>query len=319
MRLLVGDRVSGPVNEGAVHRDGATVWEKDMRSVKFVLVVLMSGSIALAGEAVSEMNGKLGYAGGSMDGDGGNNVFGSFSLPLAPNFGLQADGLYTNVSDRDFSGAGGHLFWRDWDKGLLGVMGGAVHESNIDASLAGLEGEYYWDRFTLFAGAGVATIDYDHPAPFIDTDVTDFFGDVGLRYYPLDDLMLAASYVHVFDNELFLGSVEYQIPIKGVSLFAEFARGENDYDHALFGLQIYFGPSKPLIRRHREDDPPNVVRQVLDGIGLYGAEFNKRAADYAESVGDDSGGDGYGLFLIGYYGGFEEWAVRTSAPGLDTP
>ncbi len=261
-----------------------------MRIAEFATILLMSGSVALGGEAVSEMNGKLGYAGGSMDGDGGNNVFGSLSLPLAPNFGLQADGLYTNVSDRDFYGAGGHLFWRDWDKGLVGVVGGAVHESDIDSSLAGLEGEYYFERFTVVAGAGAATIDYDHPVPFIDTDVTDFFADVGLRYYPLDDLMLAASYVHVFDNELFLGNVEYQIPVKGVTLFAEFARGENDYDHALFGLQIYFGPSKPLIRRHREDDPPSVVRQVLDGIGLYGAEFNKRAAEYVESVGGEGGG-----------------------------
>jgi hypothetical protein len=290
-----------------------------MRSARFVLVVLMSGSIALAGEAVSGVNGKLGYAGGSMDGNGGNNVFGSFSLPLAPNFGLQADGLYTNVSDRDFSGAGGHLFWRDWDTGLLGVMGGAVHESNIDSSLAGLEGEYYWGRFTLAAGAGVATIDYDHPVPFIDTDVTDFFADVGLRYYPLDDLMLAASYVHVFDNELFLGDVEYQIPIKGVSLFAEFARGENDYDHALFGLQIYFGPSKPLIRRHREDDPPNVVRQVLDGIGLYGAEFNQRGAEYVKSLGGGSTGDDYGLIATdgGAFG--EEWTMRQWLFSPDTP
>jgi hypothetical protein len=302
-----------------VRRDGAVVWEKDMRSAKFVLVVLMTGSIALAGEAVSEMNGKLGYAGGSMDGDTGNNVFGSFSLPLAPNFGLQVDGLYTNVSDRDFYGAGGHLFWRDWDKGLVGVVGGAVHESDIDSSLAGLEGEYYFERFTVAAGAGVATIDYDHSAPFIDTDVTDFFANVGLRYYPLDDLMLAASYVHVFDNELFLGNVEYQIPIKGVSLFAEFARGENDYDHVLFGLQIYFGPSKTLIRRHREDDPPNVVRQVLDGIGLYGAEFNKRGAEYVESVGGDSGGGDYGLFMTTYYGGSEEWAILTSPPAPSGP
>jgi hypothetical protein len=153
-------------------------------------------------------------------------------------------------------------------------------------------------------------------SPFIDTDVTDFFADVGLRYYPLDDLMLAASYVHVFDNELFLGDVEYQIPIKGVSLFAEFARGENDYDHALFGLQIYFGPSKPLIRRHREDDPPNVVRQVLDGIGLYGAEFNQRGAEYVESLGSDSGGGNYGVSFTSY---FSEWTMLTSAPDPIAP
>ncbi len=272
-----------------------------------ILLVLLSSSLVMAGDAVSGVNGKLGYAGGSMDGDGGNNVFGSLSLPVAQNFGFQADGLYTNVADRDFFGAAGHLFWRDWDVGLLGVAGGAVHQSEIDSSLTALEGEYYLDRFTLMAAAGVSTIDYEHPAPFIDADVTDFFGSLGLRYYPLDDLMLSATYAHLFDSELVVGNVEYQIPLDGLSIFAEFARGEHDYDHALFGVQIYFGKTKSLIRRHREDDPPNLVRQILNGIGVYGAEFNDRGREYVESQDDAAySGGGYG---------FEEWGMWVSNGG----
>ena len=91
-----------------------------MIQVRAVVILLVCSGIVTAGEAVSELNGKVAYSGGSMEGDGGQNGFGSVSLPIADNFEFQADGLYTNVSDRDFYGAGGHLFWRDWDKGCSG-------------------------------------------------------------------------------------------------------------------------------------------------------------------------------------------------------
>ena len=249
-----------------------------------IILVLWVGSVSVAGEAVSAVNGKVGYAGGSMEGDWGDNVLVSGSVPLTPNFGFQADGLYTNVSDRDFIGSAAHLFWRDWDKGLLGFAGGGVHEEDIDSLRAGLEGEYYLKQVTLAAGAGVATLEYDNgPYPFIDDDVTDFFASATVRYYPWDDLMVSASYLHAFDNELVLGMVEYQTPIHGLSVFAQVAEGEHDYDHALFGVQFYIGQPKSLMLRHRSDDPPSVVPDILYGIGVYGAEFNKRAREFAET------------------------------------
>jgi hypothetical protein len=153
---------------------------------------------------------------------------------------------------------------------------------------------------TALAGFGVAAIDYDNSVPFIDTSVTDFYGSAGLRYYPLDDLMFDATYLHVLDNELVFGQLGYQTPIHGLSLFAEVARGEHDYEHALFGAQFYLGKSKSLIRRHREDDPPNIVRQILDGIGLYGAEYNKNGQEYVESHPSEyTGGYGYSFGLFG--------------------
>jgi hypothetical protein len=162
--------------------------------------------VALAGDAVSGVNGKVGYLGGNLDGDFGNNVFGSFSLPVATNFGLQGDALYTHVSDVDFTGAGGHLFWRDWDRGLVGVTGGFVHGDLVDSTAGGVEGEYYLGRLTFMAGLGAAHIGYDTPVPFIDTSVTDFYATAGLRYYLLDDLMFGASY-HLFDNEVGVGQM----------------------------------------------------------------------------------------------------------------
>ncbi|MEN6333269.1 MAG: hypothetical protein ABFE01_03355 [Phycisphaerales bacterium] len=271
-----------------------------MIQARAVIVLLFCAAVATAGEAVSGLNGKIAYSGGSMEGDCGQNGTGSVSLPLGDNFGLQADGLYTNVSDRDFYGAGGHLFWRDWDKGLLGVTGATLQEDEISAGLVAAETECYLSRFTLAAGAGVATIDYDESVPFIDSDPTNFYGSLGLRYYPLDDLMLAGSYVYVFDNSLVLGELEYQTPIHGLTFFAEFAGGENDYEHALFGVQFYLGKSKTLIRRHREDDPPSIVRQALYAVGTYGAEYNKKGRNYADSHDAEYEG-GYGLVVENFY------------------
>jgi hypothetical protein len=268
-----------------------------MIHVRGLFIVLVCSGVLTAGEAVSELNGKLAYSAGSMEGDTGQNVLGSISFPIAANFGFQADGLYTHVSDRDFYGAGAHLFWRDWDKGLLGIVGAGLWEDEIRAGLFGVEAEYYLNRFTLAAGLGVATIDYGDSAPFIDTDVTDFYASLGLRYYPLDDLMLSASYLHVFDNNLVLGGLEYQTPIRGLSLFAEVARGEHGYDHALLGLQIYFGRTKSLVRRHREDDPQNIVQRALYAVGTYGAEFNRRHRKYAQAQGIEYTGGSYGVTL----------------------
>ena len=99
--------------------------------------------------------------------------------------------------------------------------------------------------------------------------------------------MLAGSYVYVFDDSLILGELEYQTPIDGLTFFAEFADGENDYGHALFGVQFYLGKSKSLIRRHREDDPPSIVQRALYAVGTYGAEYNKKGNEYVESQGGE--------------------------------
>lgn len=265
-----------------------------MNRAAFLVLLLMGNRLALAAEAVSGVNGKLGYSAGSMESDTGQNVSGSFSLPVTDGIGFQGDGLYTNVSERDFYGAGAHLFGRDPNLGLLGITGGVVHEDVVRSAHAGLEVERYLGKLTLTLGAGVATLEYDDPAPFIDTDVTDFYGTMGLRYYPWDDLMLAGSYTHVFDNELVLAELEYQTAVDGLTVFAELAAGEHDYDHALFGLRFYFGGPKRLKARHRQDDPPNMASQILRGMGTYGAEYHQRGRAHARAQGTEYDSNGYG-------------------------
>lgn len=269
------------------------------KSVVLLSMVICGG--CFAGTAVSGMNGKVGVSTGSMDSDTGKNVMGSFSAPLGTNFGFQVDALYTDVAERDFYGLGAHLFWRDSDKGLLGITAGGVRENDVlDSWAVGTEGEYYLDKITVGAQAGVANIDYKGgSAPFISTDETDFYATAEVGFYPVDNVLVSLTYTRAFNNNLTQGQIEYQTPINGVSLFADVAQGDNDYDHALVGLRYYFGSDKSLKLRHRQDDPPNVLNAVLYNIGTYGSEFNRNAEKYVETHngGAGAGGGDYGAVI----------------------
>ncbi len=271
-------------------------------------LLILAGTVATTASAesiefqpaVSALNGKVDYAGGVMESDDGHNFSGSITVPVGTKFGFQADALYTRVSDRDFFGGAGHFFWRDPSFGLLGIAGGAITQDAVSSSQALVEGQYYAGKFTINGHVGVGHLSYDVPAPFIDSDPTEFTGSVSLDYYVTGNLRLGAGYTHAFGNHLGVAQAEYQTPWKGLALTAEYARGSHDYDHALFGVRFYFGTNKPLIDRHRQDDPPSLTQRILTGIGLYGAEFNRRATSYVDENGGQggwSGGGGYGVVI----------------------
>lgn len=78
--------------------------------------------------------------------------------------------------------------------------------------------------------------------------------------------------------------IEYQTPVSGLCVFADFAKGSQDYAHSLFGVRYYFGKRKDLKLRHREDDPQNIMTSVINNIGTYGAEYNKKAKQYNKNA-----------------------------------
>jgi hypothetical protein len=220
------------------------------------------------------------------------NLDGSLSLPVLNQFGFQADGLFTRIDDLDFYGGAGHFFWRHPDDGLLGLSGGYLGRDGVDTFQVGAEGEYYLGRFTLSAFAGVGSISYDVAVPFIDSNPTRFIGRLSVDFYPTDDLRVGASYVTAFDDNLGKVEAEYQTPIRGLAITAEGAWGDYDYDHWLIGVRYYFGGNKPLRDRQRKDDPRSLMPQILHGLGLYGAEFNRKGQEYFS---DSSGLGTYGF------------------------
>jgi hypothetical protein len=230
-----------------------------------------------------------------MNSSEGHNFDASVALPLTHQFGLQADGLYSHISGLDFYGGAGHLFWRNPKMGLVGLTGGYLYSKGVDTFQVGAEGQCYVGRFTLGDFAGAGAIDYSSTAPFINSHPTRFVGRVLADYYPVDNLRVGASYTTVFKDNLFKGEIEYQTPINGLALTGEVARGDYGYDHWLVGLRYYFGGKKTLVARHRQDDPPGLMKQILHGLGVYGAEWNRKGNAYAQTHPGTGNWSSYGI------------------------
>jgi hypothetical protein len=210
--------------------------------------------------AVSQVNGKLSAFGGSQDG-GLFGVAGSLSVPLGFPYGLQVDGMVGSGSSAAFYGVGGHLFWRDPAKGLLGLYGSYVSwnlndggTNGADVGKFGVEGEAYLGRFSL---EGLAAYQFGTN--------TGFAGKAVVAYYPIDNLRLDGG-VRYLEGPGAIGVVdaEWQPRVgSNWSLFASGSFGDN-YTQALGGLRYYFGDfGKSLIQRHRQDDPGNSLPDDL--------------------------------------------------------
>jgi hypothetical protein len=211
--------------------------------------------------AVSGLNGKLAVFGGWLgtDGPDGEKIGaqGSVSVPLGTQFGFQADGFGYSAAGDWIAGGAGHLFWRDPSIGLIGAYGGGARNEIFDfySERAGLEGEAYFNRVSLEAVLGWEHQDFD-----VGGDEDNIFALADVAFYATDDLRLSAGYRHWNDIDRAAFGTEYQLPMNwggtGVAVFAEGRIGEDDYASVWGGLRFYFGAEpKPLIRRHREDDP----------------------------------------------------------------
>ncbi len=215
--------------------------------------------------AVSAPNGKIAVFGGSQDG-GLYGVTGSISVPLGFPYGFQIDGLVGSGEDAAFYGVGGHLFWRDPAKGLLGLYGSYVTwdlsqdgTQGADVGKAGVEGEAYLGRFTL---EGLAAYQFGTN--------TGFAGKAILAYYPMDNWRIDGG-VNYLEGPGAIGTIgtEWQPHAgKGLSLFAKGSIGQDDYKQVLGGVRYYFGdPNKSLIDRQRQDDPDSTLPADLFTTG----------------------------------------------------
>lgn len=259
-----------------------------------IVSVALPICLTYGNQAVSELNGKLDASYGNFNSSDGLTIEGSASVPVAEVLGFQFDALYADIEDVEFSGLGAHFFWRDNQIGLLGLSAGAVFGERVDSYELSVEGEYYMDWLTLGAKTGFAAIEYDQAVPFIETDESGAFGLVYATLYPLDDLSVTIGVEQRFDNSSVRLDAEYELPVDGLSLFARTMVADNGYDHVLFGLRYYFGGEKTLKQRHRHDDPRSVVQDIFIGLGVYGAEYNKRGKEYIRATGGNERLDNFG-------------------------
>lgn len=127
---------------------------------------------------------------------------GRVSVPFGTSFSIQADADYEDYSGPDdednqvtsASVFGLHASYRDPDKFLLGAFGSysAVEVGSSDTAsgfLYGAEGQYYFDRVTLYAQIGKADISNDANGSFDGS-----FWGVALRYFWKDDIMFEGTW-----------------------------------------------------------------------------------------------------------------------------
>ena len=228
-------------------------------SLAALIGLSLPGSAKAEGPAVSAPNGKIEVEGGAISDSGAGGITGSFSLPVGHRYGFQMDGAVGIVEGDWFGGVGGHLFWRDPDRALLGVIAGHNEWDGWDMTRLGVESEFYLDQFSILARGGYQFGDYG-----VDEDGSGPYGKAELRWYATENFVLRGGVAQDDDKTRGLFGGEFQpgfAAAPGLSLFAEGDVGEDDYYTAFVGIRYYFGETKSLRDRHRKDDPtPEEVR-----------------------------------------------------------
>ncbi|HKI50460.1 MAG TPA: hypothetical protein VJ995_00150 [Geothermobacteraceae bacterium] len=218
------------------------------RNLLFVclLILLLTPSLVLA-EAVSQVNGKAEGVVASLDGDSAFVALGSASVPIHPQLGAQVDTAFGKLDSENLFGFGLHLFTRDPQFYLLGAIVSYTENDDFDMYRYGVEGEYYYGPYTVSAILGLQNGDVD----------SNGFGAVDFNWYPNDEFMVQAG-VSFADSDDTKGHIGGEFLVRpNVAAFADLAIGVEDYEHALAGIRYYFGDAKPLLQKHREDDPSN--------------------------------------------------------------
>jgi hypothetical protein len=247
--------------------------------------------------AVDGINGKIAAFGGGADHSNGfYGTAGSLAFPIAQQWGAQIDGGVGSLDGSGWSRGAGHLFWRDPAIGLVGAYGSYLHWNGIgpstiprigvNVSRFAAEGEYYWTRWTVrgLAGYEAARLNVPNVAGLPPLSIPNrFFDSISASYYVTGNFELSIGHLYTFGRHgLTLGG-EYGFALGGgrmASLFAAALFAEGGNNAALGGLRFYLGQrDKPLIDRHRQDDPFDAFLQFLEPGGAPAPKVVGETAD----------------------------------------
>jgi hypothetical protein len=229
---------------------------------------------ALAGSlpAVSAPNGKIGVFTGSLGDDFTLGATGSLAIPLTQQWGAQVDGMVGSADSASFYGIGGHLFWRDPARGLLGFTASwvgwdALHVVPVNSPPDGVMDIYGAEvgKVGVEGAAYLGRISFEGAAGYQFGSDTGFAGRATVAFYPTDDLRLDIGVVQLAGTDAaFRGGAEWAPAGHAFSLFASGLARSSDNWSVLGGAKMYFGAGqKSLIQRHREDDPENLLPDDL--------------------------------------------------------
>jgi hypothetical protein len=241
----------------------------------FAIVILLAASIPSAraeGPAVSALNGKVSAEGGmtGIDGysSGVGTAKGSIAAPLGDNFGVQLDALAGTAFNTGFGGGTAHLFWRDPEIGLFGPVVSMAGGGGVRLGWYGAEAEIYAKRLTVAAWGGY----HDAVNSVVGRAASTGYYGGSVTAYPTLNLALTVGATSEFNRLIGNSTIEFQPDLFARRNLSFFVDGEVA-NHATYsvtaGIRFYFGADKPLIRRHREDDPmtsgrPSVLADLLE-------------------------------------------------------
>lgn len=200
---------------------------------------------------------------------------GTLTVPISHSIGAQLDlssGVFGNAP---LGAAGGHFFWRDPDKGMIGAYGsGLILGDRAGRAVWTSAGEFeaYLGRITgrailgvqgatAYSGGATAFQQFGYGVNTAGDSATYFHDIVEATFYPVDDLALTVGHMYSFGRNAVTGEVEYLLPqFRGgniaPSAFLSATYGWNNASNIMAGVRVYFGNhDKSLIRRQREDDP----------------------------------------------------------------
>ena len=268
-----------------------------------VSAALLAASPAFAQQpvpAVDGPSGKLMFIHGGTGGDKWTGLEGAVTVPLGDRFGLQLDGAAGAVDGSPgksaFYGTGAHLFWRDPSTGMVGIEAGFARldtMGGLNTYSLGIEAERYWNSATLGGLIGLTDASGAASSAVLGNIRHDLSPHVvaagNLTWYPDDNLALTISGA-VSGSRVAAGiGVEWapaSTSSAQPSIFARAVLHEGGEVSALAGLSIYFGGQpKPLIRRHREDDP--AIGNVMSHGTKAGIAFALGAICKFRAHGDD--------------------------------
>jgi hypothetical protein len=242
--------------------------------------------------AVSDTNFRIdgfgGYANGNTGvrhyGDGLGGATADLTMPIGDQFGLQVDGMAGDWGGSAFYSVGGHLFWRDPDRGSFGAYGSWTRmdrggwpflprSSGVSSANAGGEGELYWDAITLrglvgWEGAGI-------PGHVYTMEDISWYADPNLKF-SAGHRYLGANHAAALGAEWLTGG---DVLGGGLSVFAEGRIGSRAFSGVWGGLRLYFGQSETLIDKQRRDDPVDALPDNLFAIQSFVGKLDKANKD----------------------------------------
>ena len=246
-------------------------------------------------QAVDGVNGKVAAWGGSYANKSIYGTTGSLSVPVACEWGAQFDATAASFDSRFLGSGGGHYFWRDPSKALVGAYGRYTYwdqVGGVKVAHIGPEAELYLGRVTL---KGVAGVEFGNkPSGTINgltttyDNKTRFFDQMDVAYYLTDNLEAYIGHRYLGGKHALALGGEYGIQMGKTmtSLFVEGRAGEGSFHGVWGGVRFYFGQKdKTLIRRHREDDPTDWGAGI-DGAGNTGTSTPAPAVRIVDPTGE---------------------------------